>query len=265
MGISDYSTKVVYTSTYKQGVQEGIVAVFQDNGGISADLTKAVMIKVLLDPEPGVALGPLPGPDKLKVPAYWNRFVSTPTMGAVAQQVSFGNLLGKPTLQAVVVAHQVIGGGPAFRSVFVFDDIMAATPKLLFKVEHLLYGDARISGYSSIMTAEVDLNSAINKGKLDTQVTVDLFREFEWTAGKGNFVQVAFPGMYPDLTRYQAEQDQAMVNQGQDTWKNDPAQVAKAMTVKFRSWQRTLTAVLISGGGPGVVVVAHGNVCSDRV
>jgi hypothetical protein len=250
MGISDYSTRVVYTSTYRQGVQEGIVAVFQDNGGMSSDIANAVMIKVLLDPEPGVALGPLPGPDKLKNPAYWTPFVSTPTMGGVAQQVFFGNLLGKPSLQAVVVAQQVIGGGPAFRSVFVFDDIMAATPKLLFKVEHLLHGDARISGYSSIMTAEVDLNSVINKGKLDTQVTVDLFREFEWTAGKGTFVQVAFPGMYPDLTRYQAEQDQVMVSHGQNTWKNDPVQVAKAMAAKFLSWQRPLVATLLSGGGP---------------
>jgi hypothetical protein len=250
MGLSDYSTKVVYTSTYHQGVQEGIVAAFLDNGGISSDIANAVMIKVLLDPEPGVALGPLPGPDKLKDRAYWTPFVSTPAMGGVAQQVFFGNLLGKPTLQAMVVAQQVIGGGPVYRSVFVFDDIMAATPKLLFKVEHLLHGDARISGYSSIMTAEVDLNSAINKGKLDTQLTVDLFREFQWAAGKGTFVQVAFPGMYPDLTRYQAEQDKVMVSHGQDTWKNDPAQVAKAMTVKFLSWQRTLTAVLLSGGGP---------------
>ena len=249
MGISNYSTKVVYTSTFHQGVQEGIVAVFQDNGGMSADIANAVMIKVLLDPEPGVALGPLPGPDALSNPAYWTHFVSTPTMGGVAEQVTFGNLLGKPSLQALVIARQIVGGGPLFRSAFVFDNITAPTPKLLFKVEHLLHGDARISGYSSIMTAEVDLNSTINKGKPDTDVTADLFREFQWSAGAGTFVQVAFPGIYPDLTRYQAETDQALVSFGEDKWKNDVTKVAQNLAVNLLKWSPKSQTTILSGGG----------------
>jgi hypothetical protein len=141
--------------------------------------------------------------------------------------VTFGNLLGKPTLQAMVVAREILGGGPVFRSVFVFDNITAPQPKLLFKVEHLRHGDAQISGYSSIMTAEVDLNSTINKGKADVDVTPDLFREFQWSAGAETFVQTTFPGIYPDLTRYQAEADQRLVSFGQDTWKNNAAKVAR--------------------------------------
>jgi hypothetical protein len=148
----------------------------------------------------------------------------------------------------MVVAREIVGGGPTFRSVFVFDKITDPKPQLLFKVGHLLHGDARISGYSTLRTAEVDLNSPLNKGKADAQMTVDLFREFKWSDGAGKFVQVAFPGIYPDLTRYQAEQDQRMVNAGQDTWKNDAGQVARSLAVKLLKWSDKAQTTIVSGG-----------------
>jgi len=61
-------------------------------------------------------------------------------------------------------------------------------------------GEASISGYSTVMTAEVDKNSSSNVGKSLSAMTPDLFREFEWSDGADAFVQVAFPGLYPDLT-----------------------------------------------------------------
>jgi hypothetical protein len=112
MGISSYSTKVVYTSSFHQGVQEGVVAVFEANGGISDEAFTAVMRKVMLNPEPGVALGPLPCPDAVKDPAYWNPFISAPPNPRVAEQVTCGNLLGKPTLQAMVVAREIVVAVP---------------------------------------------------------------------------------------------------------------------------------------------------------
>jgi hypothetical protein len=248
-GKADYSTKVVYNTSFPQGVQEGLVAVYEDNGGISAEMYSVVMVKVLLDPEPGVALGPLPCPDKVKDPSYWNPFVSAPPDIQVADSVSCGNLLGKPSLQAMVVTREIVGGGPVFRSVYVFDKITDPKPQLLFKVGHLRHGEAAISGYSTVMTGEVDLNSPINKGRADTAVTVDLFREFQWSEGAGKFVQVAFPGIYPDLTRWQAEFDQRNVNAGQDNWKNDAAKVAQSMAVKLLKWSSSSQATIVSGGG----------------
>jgi len=47
MGIVNYSTKVSYTSSFK-GVQEGIVAVYLANGGISSENYTAVMVEVLI-------------------------------------------------------------------------------------------------------------------------------------------------------------------------------------------------------------------------
>ena len=64
--------------------------------------------------------------------------------------------------------------------------------------------------------------------------------------------QVAFPGIFPDMTRYQAEVDQSNVNRGYDPWKNDAALVAKALEVSLK-WQRTVTTKVLSGGGPNDV------------
>jgi hypothetical protein len=39
-------------------------------------------------------------------------------------------------------------------------------------------------------------------------MTADLFREFDWSAEEGTLVQTAFPGLFPDLTRYQASRSE---------------------------------------------------------
>ena len=112
----------------------------------------------------------------------------------------------------------------------------------------MIKGEAKISGYNSVLTAQVDQNSALNTGKPVAQWTPDLFREFAWNGSA--LTQVAFPGIFPDLTRYQAEADQASVNQGHQPWKNDAVQVATALETQFLNWQRPVTAKLLSGGGP---------------
>lgn len=96
----------------------------------------------------------------------------------------------------MVVGREIVGGGPVYRSVFVFGNITAPKPTLLFKVVHLYHGEVIISGYNTLLTGEVDLNSAINKGKADTQMTVDLFREFKWSDGAGTLTQTASPAFF---------------------------------------------------------------------
>ncbi len=202
-------------------------------------------------PVPGVILGPQACPTAAKDPAYWKPFLAVPpdTLSYNPWNVTCGYMLGKPSLQAVVKAWEIIGGGPPFLSVFVFDKITDPKPQLLFKVGHLLGGDAQISGYSTLLTAEIDTGSSLNKGKPFAGLTRDLFREFQWSAKTGTFVQVAFPGLFPDLTRYQAETDQTLVNQGKDSWKNDPKQVAQKLGERFFGWNKPFKATLISGGG----------------
>jgi len=72
----------------------------------------------------------------------------------------------------------------------------------------------------------------------------DLYREFQWSRADGKFVQVAFPGMFPDLTRGQAEAAQAAVNSGQDSWKLDAVQTVQHWSLIGGS------AKLVEGGGP---------------
>ncbi|TMD35459.1 MAG: hypothetical protein E6J04_05285, partial [Chloroflexi bacterium] len=62
------------------------------------------------------------------------------------------------------------------------------SPVQLFKLQSLTKGDAKISVYNTVMTAEVDPNSSINKGRPDANMTQDLFREFKWSDGAGTLV-----------------------------------------------------------------------------
>ena len=78
----------------------------------------------------------------------------------------------------------------------------------------LVKGDAKISGYNTVLTAQADELSALNRGKPVSEMTADLFREFDWSSKVSKLVQVAFPGFFPDMTRYQAEADQAQAQPG---------------------------------------------------
>ena len=132
-----------------------------------------------------------------------------------------------------------------------YNDITSPSPSQLFKLQSLYNGDAKISAYNTVLTAEVDQYSSINAGKSDAEMTRDLFREFQWSDGAGTLVPVSFPGIFPDLTRYQAEDDQAQVNQGQDAWKLNAAEVARqlATDTHLLNWPGDAQAVVVSGGG----------------
>ena len=160
-----------------------------------------------------------------------------------------GNLIGNTTLQALVkVRYQGTG---QILDVYVYSDITSPSPSQLFKLQNLYKGNAKISVYNTVLTAEVDQNSSINAGKANAELTQDLFREFKWSDGAGTLLPVSFPGIYPDLTRYQAENDQAQVNQGQDPWKLNAAQVANHMAADTHllSWSSNAPTAVVSGGG----------------
>lgn len=247
MGKTTYSTMVIYRTTFK-GVQEGIVEVQEDNGGMSDEPYSAVLVKVLLTPEPGVALGPLPGPDQAQQPAYWAPIIGVDSSKASVGTPSFANMKGDPSLQALVPVYHT--DGSQIVDIYVYDRITSAHPIQLFTLQGLYRGGAIISGYSTILTAQVDRNSSVNKGKDGDALTTDLYREFKWSDGAGIFVPTAFPGIFPDLTRYQAEMDQNAVRTGQDSWKNNAVQVAQQMAAHLLKWPSNAAAILLSGGGP---------------
>jgi hypothetical protein len=198
-------------------------------------------------PSPGVQLGPQNCPAAVKDPDYWASLIPVQPASQKVQSVTCGYLKGIPTLQALVTVLN--NGSGSVLDVYVYDKLSAATPVQIFKLQGLSQGDAKISGYNSLLTAEVDVNSSTNKGKSAADYTRDLFREFKWSDGAGTLVQVAFPGIFPDLTRYQAEADQGAVNQGQQPWKLSATKTAQALGASLLHWDQNATATLTSGGG----------------
>lgn len=189
--------------------------------------------------------GPQPCPKAVADPRHWNPIVGVHG-GQKVESVSCGNLINNTSLQALVTVRNP--GSSKLLDVYVFTYITNAHPTQLFKLQGLNRGQARISNYNTVITAEVDPNSSINKGQPPAKLTVDLFREFRGFDTAGTFVQVSFPGMFPDLTRWQAEADQVRVRNGQDTWKLDAVNTAKHFANKFL--QANATTKLVSGGGP---------------
>jgi len=198
---------------------------------------------------PGIGLGPRPCPDAVKAPAHWDAIIPTQNGVTQVENVTCGNLVGNSKLQALVTVRYK--GTGAIMDVYVYSDITDPSPPQLFKLQNLYKGNAKISVYNTVLTTEVDQNSSINAGKVNADLTQDLFREFKWSDGAGTLVPVSFPGMYPDLTRYQAENDQVQVNQGKDPWKLIAAQVANHMVVDTHllNWPGNAPTTVVSGGG----------------
>ena len=245
-GVAPYSVTFQYTTTFHGGVQEGVVYVTSESTMMRDDISSAVMVKVLLTPEPGVVQGPVTCPPQILVPGYWDSIIGIDKNTMSVGTPSCANMKGLSTLQSVVPVYHT--DGSFIVDVYVYDNILAAHPAQLFKLTGLFHGGAGISGYSTLLTQEVDKHSTANANKTD-DYTADLYREFVWSDGAGTFVQRAFPGFFPDLTRQQAEQDQLLtVNTGKDPWKKDAAQVALRMTQQFFKWSSSAKTSVLSGG-----------------
>ncbi len=193
----------------------------------------------------GANFGPQPCPKTVADLKHWNSIVGVHGDQRV-EMVSCGNLLNNPSLQALVTVRNP--GSDRLLDSYVYTTITSTHPTQLFKLQGLNRGQAKISPYNTIITAEVDLHSSLNKGQPSAKLTLDLFREFRGFDTAGTFVQVSFPGMFPDLTRWQAEADQEKVNHGRDTWKLDAVKTAKRFAEKFL--QAGGTTTLVSGGSP---------------
>lgn len=202
-------------------------------------------------PPAGVRLGPVPCPEMVGESTYWDHLPGMQSGTATVERVSCANIVGNAALQALVTIRH--SGPDAVLDVAVYDRITTFSPQRIFLLSGLTKGDARISQYNTILTAEVDSSSALNQGKPQAQWRSDLFREFAWRSQAGTLVQTAFPGIFPDLTRWQAEVDQSQVNKGHDVWKYDARQVARMLATKFFQWPENTQVTLQRGGGPSNV------------
>lgn len=141
-------------------------------------------------PTPGIQLGRQPCPDEVKDPAHWKGIVGIDFTQTV-EGVLCGFLMGVPALQAVVKVRS--SGSDRLLDIHVYTAITSTHPTPIFSLRGLLYGDAAVSNYNTLMTAQADPNSSQNKGVPLAQLQTDLYREFKWSDSAETLIQVSIP------------------------------------------------------------------------
>jgi hypothetical protein len=237
------------------GALAGVLYTFSHNtttahSKLTPTLDSTATPGVTLTPKPRITSGPQACPAQVAAPAYWEPIISPFAYGGPhhVESVSCANLTGNASLQALVTVRR--GDDGRTLDVFVFSTITATHPTRVFQMMGLVQGDAKISYYNTVMTAQADELSSLNTGKALSAMTADLFREFKWSEVARTLLQTVFPGMFPDITRYQAESDQSRVNQGHQPWKRSATQVATSLAVSLLNWSPNSTPTLLRGGGP---------------
>lgn len=197
---------------------------------------------------PTIQLGPQPCPVAVSMTTYWDPLIPTQPGINKVESITCAYLIGQPILQALVTVRSQSAG--SVLDVYVYNQITSPTPVQLFKLQGLYKGEAKISGYNTVLTGEADQNSRVNKNAtIPNGLTVDLFREFKWSDGAKTLVPVSFPGLYPDLTRYQAENDQQQVNQGQNGWMLSAGTVAQNLAINLLQWPNNVVTTVVHDGG----------------
>ncbi len=196
----------------------------------------------------GIQLGQQPCPASVQAVDHWNAIVDTGATKTVVGVVC-GYLMGIPSLQAVVkVGYK---DTKFLIDVDVFTAISSAKPVRIFALSGLVQGDVNISNYNTLLTAQIDPNSSLNKGHPAAQQVVDLYREFKWSDSAGTLVPVAFSGLFPDISRYQAEFEQYEVNNGQgyQQWRLSAVTTAQNFAQFVLKWDPNTPTTVLSGGG----------------
>ncbi|MDQ2887355.1 MAG: Gmad2 immunoglobulin-like domain-containing protein [Chloroflexota bacterium] len=218
---------------------------------VATTFTNATTVALTSDsttPAPAVKLGTQPCPSAVSAPSYWDPIIGIQPNINKVESVTCSNLIGNATLQALINVRT--NGTGAFLDVYVYDKITDTHPQQLLKLQGLEHGAAKVSGYNTIIIGEVDAQSSVNKNApSNAGLVMDLFREFKWSAGAGKFEPTAFPGIFPDLTRYQAEADQQQVAQGHQPWKLSAPMTANALAVNMLKWPTNSPTTVVSGGG----------------
>jgi hypothetical protein len=167
----------------------------------------------------------------------WDSLIGTHANVNKVQKVTCGNLEGNGSLQALVNVRYYT---PDAKMDFYVYDNLAGTPAQKFKVQGLIDGDTQISPTGTITTAELGIHDLSN-------ATPDLFKEYKWNGT--TFTQVLFPGLYPDVTHYQAEKSQSLyVSQGgasgNESWRTSGVGIAEHLAFSIFHWSNVTKLVV---------------------
>ena len=124
-----------------------------------------------------------------------------------------------------------------------------------FKVQGLIDGDTNVSPAGTITTAEIGISGLSN-------AVPDLFKEYKWNGTA--FGQILFPGLYPDVTHYQAEKSQALyVSQGgasgNESWRASGVLVAEHLAMSVFRWSNVTKTVVKNNLADPIIVQVINN------
>lgn len=164
----------------------------------------------------------------------WDQLVATQAHVNKVQQVICGSLEGSGSLTALVKVRYYT---PDAKLDFYVYDNLYGTPGKRFAVQGLLNGDAKLSPTNTIITAEATPGNS-------TPAQPNLFKEYQWN-GSG-FAQIMFPGIFPDMTNYQAQQSQAAVNANPtgEAWRTSGFGILDRLTHNIFHWPQTTNQVV---------------------
>jgi hypothetical protein len=185
----------------------------------------------------------------------WDSLIGTHANVNKVQKVTCANLEGNGSLQALVNVRYY--SPDAKLDVYVYDNL-SGTPAQRFKAQGLIDGDTQISPSGTLTTAEIGISGL-------TSAVPDLFKEYKWNGAA--FAQLLFPGLYPDVTHYQAEKSQALyVSQGaasgNESWRTSGVLVAEHLAISVFRWPSVTKTVVknnlvdpiivqVTNNGPG--------------
>ncbi len=152
----------------------------------------------------------------------WDSVVGTKAGVNKVQKVICAPLENGTTAALVNVRYY---SADAKLDVYVYDNL-SGTPSRRFSVLGLIAGDAQVSPENTVMTAANPTHDIIGPS---------VFKEYQWNGS--TFGQIMFPGMFPYVTHYQAEQAQTTINTQQ-------LQVTATPGANFSAWQTSAYAVV---------------------
>jgi hypothetical protein len=146
-------------------------------------------------------------------------------------------------MDEVQYVDQLVGGQPAALvtvtetsqparfDAYIYGCVLEGTTPtltLLFKRQGLLQGSVHITQDNILSTSEQDTALTQDANTLQNPLQTNVYREYVWR--NGNFVQVPFAGLYPVISRAEAEalQEEGATN-GQPSLWNDPLNTTRQM------------------------------------
>jgi len=162
-----------------------------------------------------------------------------------------GSLEGSGSLDALVIARYYT---PDYKMDFFVYDNLSGTPNRRFTVGGLVQGDAQISPTNTIITSQLISN---------VPIPPNVFKEYQWNAATASFGQVLFPGLYPDVSHYQAAHAQFLANadtaQGKTPWQDSANSVVNKLASAIFHWTSTTTKTVTFSSRSGTYIVQETN------